>query len=64
MLTVDGQPAATEETTIGEIANSNELVLGAYRGPTHSGHFLGAMDEVVIEMANGSSERDQKNNRE
>lgn len=59
-LTVDGQPVASEETTIGEIANSEDLVLGAYRGPTHSGHFLGAMDEVVIEMANGSSERNSE----
>jgi hypothetical protein len=62
-LAVDGQPVATEDAPIGEISNTNDLVLGAYRGPTDSGHFLGSIDEVTIEMADGSSQRDPKRGR-
>src|SRR5512144_2886559 len=59
-LAVDGQPVATEEKKIGKIANADPLVIGAYRGPTHGGHFLGSLDEVTIEMADGSRRDDQK----
>jgi hypothetical protein len=51
-LTVDSQTVATKEVTLGRITNKDPVVLGTYRGsgPGPAGHFLGTLDEAVIEM--------------
>jgi hypothetical protein len=49
-LAVDGKTVAQKTVKIGSLANTDKLVIGAYRGPTTSGHFRGRLDEAVIEM--------------
>lgn len=53
-LTVDSHIIATKKVGLGQIANSDPVVLGAYRrpggSPPHGGFFRGMLDEAVIEM--------------
>lgn len=51
-LTVDSQTVATKEVRLGAIANTDPVVLGTYRGSGSgpAGHFLGTLDEAVLEM--------------
>jgi hypothetical protein len=55
-LTVDARTVATKEVRLGTIANTDPVVLGAYRGPAqggsppHAGFFLGTLDGAVLEM--------------
>jgi hypothetical protein len=51
-LAVDSQTVATKEVRLGAIANTDPIVLGTYRGsgPGPAGHFLGTLDQAVLEM--------------